>query len=84
MLCEEPTKVFGLSTSLKRPNFDATNQMGDITTVVYFEGSRQPVFFGGNKFEFQPALSKLTKLANCFAKEDISGPRFEIFSCTAD
>ena len=41
---------------------DSTNQQGDITTVVYFEDNRKPVFFGGNKFEFQPPISKLNKL----------------------
>lgn len=60
---------------------DATNQMGDITTVVYFEGSRQPVFFGGNKFEFQPALSKLTKLDIEILKRN-SDSTFELLDVT--
>ena len=53
---------------------DSTNQQGDITTVVYFEDTRKPIFFGGNKFEFSPPIAKLTKLnIDILTKDATSG-----------
>lgn len=54
---------------------DSTSGTNDASTVCYFEptttnSEKKPIYFGGNVFEFNPPISKLSKLNIDIVKND--------------
>ena len=50
---------------------DSTTYIQDASTVCYFEpNEKKPVYFGGNVFEFNPPIAKLSKLNIDIVKRD--------------
>ena len=57
---------------------DSTSQLGDISTICYFDPTssptdKKPIYFGGNTFLFNPPLAKLTKLEIDILKRTTDG-----------